>query len=365
MHAILFETWCPSKPRNHTTTHHRIHLGTELNVWKAWRAVGGANFHPGVDVRGNMESKTRGGHGFRYSREVFVAPMIQTAVAGCGDGEFTSDEEDGFDFTNTCNWSNSNVELDEKDVYERQDSTQSSAVFASLHDSMHSFPPTPGDTNESPNNPSALRKLRRQLLAQHAWSTPSPSEENCYANILSVYQYLTKVECVPSKHVILYGKSVGSGPTCWLTQRLCRNTGNINEEDGNSRSSLSGHCSTDEMCHVESREPQVENIRGENKKEEGKEKTKVQNKHNIKGKRNKAERMKNTVHMKSEVKKEWKQREHDMTSVSTTLACVRTRKDRKRDSKEASKQSKGASKKARKPECKEAKKQETHATKAY
>ena len=85
----------------------------------------------------------------------------------------------------------------------------------------------------------------------------------------------------------------------------------------------------------------------------------MQNKHNIKRKKNQAERMKNTVHMKSEIKKEWKQREHDMTSVSTTLACVRTRKDRKRDSKEASKQRKGSSKKARKPECKEAKKQES------
>ena len=58
-------------------------------------------------------------------------------------------------------------------------------------------------------------------LARHAWSAPAPSEEGCYMGVAMAYNYLSQVAGVHPRHVLLYGKSVGSGPTCWLTQRLC------------------------------------------------------------------------------------------------------------------------------------------------
>ena len=60
-----------------------------------------------------------------------------------------------------------------------------------------------------------------RTLTRHHWSPPAPSEEGCYMGIAMVYNYLSQVEGVHPRHVLLYGKSVGSGPTCWLTQRLC------------------------------------------------------------------------------------------------------------------------------------------------
>ena len=49
----------------------------------------------------------------------------------------------------------------------------------------------------------------------------APSEEQCYADILTCYNYLINEKKVPPKSIILYGKSLGSGPVCWLAQKLC------------------------------------------------------------------------------------------------------------------------------------------------
>ncbi len=46
-----------------------------------------------------------------------------------------------------------------------------------------------------------------------------PSEEGCYQSIKTVYQYLTKVEKIPSKNIILMGQSIGSGPTVDLATK--------------------------------------------------------------------------------------------------------------------------------------------------
>lgn len=55
-----------------------------------------------------------------------------------------------------------------------------------------------------------------------------PSEENCYADIEAAYHYLTELESVPPQRIILYGRSLGSGPSCYLAQKLSRENDNVN-----------------------------------------------------------------------------------------------------------------------------------------
>jgi len=65
-------------------------------------------------------------------------------------------------------------------------------------------------------------KIRRaRLLEKHSWRSPTPSEAQCYVDIEAAYAYLTEIEKVHPKDILLYGKSVGSGPTCYLAQKLC------------------------------------------------------------------------------------------------------------------------------------------------
>ena len=42
-------------------------------------------------------------------------------------------------------------------------------------------------------------------------TTTTPSEEKCYANIELCYKYLTDQLHVPPKHIVVYGRSLGSG----------------------------------------------------------------------------------------------------------------------------------------------------------
>ena len=47
----------------------------------------------------------------------------------------------------------------------------------------------------------------------------SPSEANCYADIDRVYEYLlTELKTLP-EHIVLYGRSLGSGPSCYLASK--------------------------------------------------------------------------------------------------------------------------------------------------
>lgn len=43
-----------------------------------------------------------------------------------------------------------------------------------------------------------------------------PSEEHCYADIEAAYAYLRNDLNVPAKNIVLYGRSLGSGPSCHL-----------------------------------------------------------------------------------------------------------------------------------------------------
>lgn len=47
-----------------------------------------------------------------------------------------------------------------------------------------------------------------------------PSEERCYADIEAVYNFITKGKRLLPKDIILYGRSLGSGPSCYLAQKL-------------------------------------------------------------------------------------------------------------------------------------------------
>lgn len=49
-------------------------------------------------------------------------------------------------------------------------------------------------------------------------STGQPSEKNTYNDIQAAYEYLIKVKHILAKHIILYGHSLGTGPTLHLAQ---------------------------------------------------------------------------------------------------------------------------------------------------
>lgn len=54
-----------------------------------------------------------------------------------------------------------------------------------------------------------------------------PSEDNCYRDIEAAYDYLTKEKLISTKQIILYGRSVGSGPSCYLAQKIARTNSNV------------------------------------------------------------------------------------------------------------------------------------------
>lgn len=49
-----------------------------------------------------------------------------------------------------------------------------------------------------------------------------PSEEKCYRNIDAAYKYLRTVRKIPASHIILYGRSLGSGPSCYLAAKTAQ-----------------------------------------------------------------------------------------------------------------------------------------------
>eukprot|EP01082_Thalassiosira_pseudonana_P016391 g14719.t1 g14719 contig90:244179-245366(-) len=46
-----------------------------------------------------------------------------------------------------------------------------------------------------------------------------PSEEYCFADISTAYTYLTQTLLIPPTSILLYGRSLGSGPSCFLASR--------------------------------------------------------------------------------------------------------------------------------------------------
>jgi len=68
-----------------------------------------------------------------------------------------------------------------------------------------------------------VRAVRVNLMAYdysgYGLSSGDPSEENCYADISAVYDYLIKEKKIPPSKIILYGRSLGSGPSCFLAAK--------------------------------------------------------------------------------------------------------------------------------------------------
>lgn len=46
-----------------------------------------------------------------------------------------------------------------------------------------------------------------------------PCEDGCYADIDAAFRYLTEVRKLQPEQVVLYGRSLGSGPSCYLASR--------------------------------------------------------------------------------------------------------------------------------------------------
>ena len=53
-------------------------------------------------------------------------------------------------------------------------------------------------------------------------ATGQPTEQGCYDCIDAAYQFLTVTLRIPSEQIVLYGRSLGSGPSCYLAERLHR-----------------------------------------------------------------------------------------------------------------------------------------------
>jgi len=49
-----------------------------------------------------------------------------------------------------------------------------------------------------------------------AYDEGNPSEEHCYADIDAAYRFLRFELNVPAQNIVLYGRSLGSGPSCYL-----------------------------------------------------------------------------------------------------------------------------------------------------
>jgi abhydrolase domain-containing protein 17 len=47
----------------------------------------------------------------------------------------------------------------------------------------------------------------------------TPSDENCYDDIETVYLYLTENLSIEPSTIILFGRSIGSGPTCFIAEK--------------------------------------------------------------------------------------------------------------------------------------------------
>ena len=65
------------------------------------------------------------------------------------------------------------------------------------------------------------------------------SEEHCYADIEAAYSYLRETLNVPSQNIVLYGRSLGSGPSCHMAAQTALLT-KKDEEVGSAGGSVGG-----------------------------------------------------------------------------------------------------------------------------
>jgi len=70
------------------------------------------------------------------------------------------------------------------------------------------------------------RDLRVNIMAYdytgYGKSNGTPCEDNCYADIEAAFRYLLEVKRIQPEQVVLYGRSLGSGPSCYLANKTAR-----------------------------------------------------------------------------------------------------------------------------------------------
>ena len=70
------------------------------------------------------------------------------------------------------------------------------------------------------------RVLRVNIMAYdytgYGKSQGRPHEHSCYADIEAAYRYLLTVRGTQPEQVVLYGRSLGSGPSCYLAAKTAR-----------------------------------------------------------------------------------------------------------------------------------------------
>lgn len=70
------------------------------------------------------------------------------------------------------------------------------------------------------------RVLRVNIMAYdytgYGKSNGTPCEEKCYADIEAAFRYLLEARHLKPEQIVLYGRSLGSGPSCYLAQKTAR-----------------------------------------------------------------------------------------------------------------------------------------------
>lgn len=56
----------------------------------------------------------------------------------------------------------------------------------------------------------------------YAGSEGKPSEQDVYSDIDALWEYLTMIRRIHPNQIIFYSRSVGSGPTLYLSEKLCK-----------------------------------------------------------------------------------------------------------------------------------------------
>ena len=70
------------------------------------------------------------------------------------------------------------------------------------------------------------REVQVNLLAYdyegYGKASGTPSEQACYEDVDAAWTFLTEVLKLKPRNIVLYGRSLGSGPSCYLAERLSR-----------------------------------------------------------------------------------------------------------------------------------------------
>ena len=77
------------------------------------------------------------------------------------------------------------------------------------------------------DNPKSQLALTLSVLVV---TTGPPSEEHCYADIEAAYGYLRNTLKIPSRNIVLYGRSLGSGPSCYLAVQSAKQDSDTHSE---------------------------------------------------------------------------------------------------------------------------------------